>query len=66
MNHHRFTAALTENSRFQTAVPTLSGFRANPLGHAVTPAQALLYQTAYQLAIEDVSEPEFPWAESWN
>lgn len=44
----------------------LHGFTANPIGNAITPAQAMLYQAAFLQAQKDLEEPEWPLAECWN
>jgi hypothetical protein len=51
----------------------VGGFMANPLASGITPAQAAMYQTAYQLAQRDVEvvQPDelglrWPFAECWN
>ncbi len=45
---------------------TLQGFTTNPLANVLTPAQTELYQTAYQLAQQDVLGIRWPFAEFWN
>lgn len=65
MNQDRFSGLLNKNSH-QTSQDNLRGFTTNPLGEAVTPAQVLMYQAAFQRALDENQEPEWPLAESWN
>ena len=67
MNQNRFARYFSDDSRgVDRGVPALSGFITNPLSESVTPAQALMYQAAYQQALKDSEEPEWPMAECWN
>jgi hypothetical protein len=44
----------------------LSGFAVNPVGNAVAPAQANIYQAAFMQAWKALQEPVFPDAELWS
>jgi hypothetical protein len=67
MNRDRFSE-LFGNRRHETRQTevNLRGFTINPLGGAVTPAQAQMYQAAYEQAQKSLEEPEWPLAECWN
>jgi hypothetical protein len=69
MSQDRFAGLLGQQGRengYQTGQESLRGFTTNPFAASITPAQALMYQTAYLRAQEELREPEWPWAENWN
>jgi hypothetical protein len=69
MNEDRFAGLFSDKRRDVVAKPdhvNLRGFITNPLAASVTPAQALMYQAAYEQAQKDNQEPEWPDAECWN
>lgn len=67
MNQNRFSD-LFGGRQHETRKTTVSlrGFTTNPLGGSVTPEQISMYQAAYQQALIDSEEAEFPDAECWN
>lgn len=69
MNEDRFAGLLSNRRRLASIQPgqeNLRGFMVNPFAGSVTPAQAAIYQAAFQQAQLDVQEPEWPEAECWN
>ena len=70
MRHHRFMH-LFGKTRIQgpelVEAAELGGFAVNPFAASVTPAQAQIYQAAFQQAQQEhAGEEEWPMAECWN
>jgi hypothetical protein len=70
MRHHRFMHLL---GKTRIEVPelartaALAGFAVNPFAASVTPAQAQIYQAAFEQAQQEhVTDEEWPMAECWN
>jgi hypothetical protein len=68
MSQERFARIFTSrhSNGYQAGQESLRGFTTNPLGATVTPNQALIYQAAYQRALEEIKDSEWPLAEMWN
>jgi hypothetical protein len=71
MRHHRFIH-LFGKTRFEVpeleGAAGLGGFTVNPFAASVTPAQALIYQAAFEQAQQQqhAGDEEWPMADCWN